>query len=144
MNYRLAMLSGGLFMVTSTSKFIKFVKSECKKHNTVVRLTKWKSMKDDDEYENIYGYFETPGRNRKGLIKVAAGGPRTVWLHTLAHEYAHFEYWRKNKDFRKNYILDEKRTEERALVLLSEWKLPIDIKVRKKQSNKYIKSLQNG
>ena len=23
-----------------------------------------------------------------------------MWLHTLAHEYAHFEYWKKN--FKKN------------------------------------------
>lgn len=128
-------------MVTTTSKFINFIKSECKKHNTVVRFTKWKHVKDEDEYEHIYGYFETPGRTRKGIIKVAAGGPRTVWLHTLAHEYAHFEYWRKNNNFRKNYILDEKRTEERALEILQEWKLPINIKVRKKQSVKYLKSL---
>ena len=129
-------------MVTKTSKFIKFIKSECKKRNTVVRFTRWKSVKDNDEYENIYGYFETPGRNKRGIIKVAAGGPRTVWLHTLAHEYAHFEYWNKNNNFRKNYILDEKRTEERALELLKEWKLPINIRVREKQSKEYIKTLK--
>ena len=130
-------------MVTKTSKFIKFIKSECKKRNTVVRFTRWKSVKDNDEYENIYGYFETPGRNKRGIIKVAAGGPRTVWLHTLAHEYAHFEYWNKNNNFRKNYILDEKRTEERALELLKEWKLPINIRVREKQSKEYIKTLKS-
>lgn len=128
-------------MVANTAKFIKFIKGECKKHNTVLRFTKWKSVIDDEENENIYGYFEIPRGARKGTIKVAAGGPRTVWLHTLAHEYAHFEYWIKKNKFRKSYILDERRTEERALEILKEWKLPIDHEVRRKQSVRYIESI---
>ena len=127
-------------MVTKTSKFIKFIKAECKKHNTVVRFTKWKHVQDEED-ERIYGYFEIPQGTKKGTIKVAAGGPRTVWLHTLAHEFAHFEYWTKKNRFRKNYILDETRTEKRALQILKEWKLPINHEVRQKQSIKYIKSL---
>ena len=128
-------------MVTKTSKFIKFIKTECKKCNTRVMFTKWKSVKDDEDYDNIYGYFEIPQGKKKGTIKVAAGGPRTVWLHTLAHEYAHFEYWKRNNMFRKSYILDETRTEKRALELLEQWDLPIDMKVRRKQSMLYLKSI---
>jgi len=127
-------------MSTSTYKFIKFIKKDCRKYNISVQFTKWKNV-DDEEDGNIEGYFETPTKNKKGKIKVAAGVPRTVWLHTLAHEYAHFEYWKGNHKFRKSHIMDEKRTEKRALELLVEWKLPINIKVRKKQSRKYLKSL---
>lgn len=130
-------------MVTNTVKFIKHVRKECKKFNVFVEFTKWKTIKDIDEYENIEGYFDTPRRNRRGKIKIAAGVPQTVWLHTLAHEYAHFEYWIKRNSFRKNYILDETRTEQRALELLKEWNLPLNMRVRKKQSKKYLQSLEN-
>jgi len=126
-------------MSIPTIKFIKFIKKDCRRYNISVQFTKWKTV--DDEEGNIEGYFETPVKNKKGKIKVAAGVPRTVWLHTLAHEYAHFEYWKGKHKFRKSHILDEKRTEKRALELLVEWKLPINIKVRKKQSRKYLKSL---
>ena len=81
--------------------------------------------------------------DKKGKIKVAAGGKKTTWLHTLAHEYAHFEYWKKNQTFRKSYILDEKRTEQRAIEILIEWNLPINIAVRIKKSKEYIKTLNN-
>ena len=116
---------------------------ECKKHNTIIILTKWKSIIDTDDYGKIEGFFVTPRKNRKGKIKVAAGVSTPIWLHTLAHEYAHFEYWKKNRRFRQNYILDEKRTEKRALELLKEWNLPINIKVREKKSKEYIERLNS-
>ena len=134
---------GGLTMVTSLNKFIKHVKNHCKQYNIVVLFTPWKSIKDDED-ETIEGFFEVPGKKKKGKIKVAAGVPRTVWLHTLAHEYAHFEYWVKRGKFRKNYILDERLTERRALEILNEWKLPVNMKVRKKQSKKYLNSLEEN
>lgn len=132
-------------MIAQTTKFIKFIRDDCKKYNTFLVFTKWKSIKDkeDDIFEKIEGFFDTPRRNKKGKIKIATGVPKTVWLHTLAHEYAHFEYWKKNNAFRKNYVLDEIRTEKRALELLVEWKLPINMEVRKKQSKKYIKFIKN-
>jgi len=129
-------------MVTKISEFIRFIRSECKKRNTFVEFTPWKSIKDTEDNENIEGFFQVPSRKRQGKIKIAAGVSKSTWLHTLAHEYAHFEYWKKNKSFRKSYLLDEKRTEERALELLKEWKLPINMKVRKKQSKKYLKSIE--
>lgn len=125
-----------------TVKFIQFIRDECKKYNTNLHFTKWKSIKDDDNFDKIEGYFDAPRRNKKGKIKIATGVPMTVWLHTLAHEYAHFEYWIKKNSFRKNYILDETRTEKRALELLKEWKLPINMVVRKKQSKQYLKSIK--
>jgi len=129
-------------MVTRLKKFLKHVKTHCKEYNIVVSFTPWKSIKDDED-ETIEGFFEVPMRKKRGRIKVAAGVPRTVWLHTLAHEYAHFEYWVKRRKFRKNYILDEKLTEKRALEILQEWKLPVNIQVRKKQSKIYLKSLKD-
>jgi len=129
-------------MVTRLKKFLKHVKTHCKQYNIVVLFTPWKSIKDDED-ESIEGFFEVPLRKKRGKIKVAAGVPRTVWLHTLAHEYAHFEYWAKRGKFRKNHILDEKLTEKRAIEILQEWKLPVNIQVRKKQSKKYLKSLKD-
>lgn len=128
-------------MPTKTSQFVKYIREDCRNYNTVLELTKWKSVMDDNE--KIEGFFDTPRRNKKGKIKVAAGGKKTTWLHTLAHEYAHFEYWKKNQTFRKSYILDEKRTEERAIEILIEWNLPINIEVRIKKSKEYIKTLNN-
>jgi len=129
-------------MVTKISEFIKFIRTECKKQNTLVILSPWKSIRDTEENENIEGFFQVPSKRKKGKIKIAAGVARSVWLHTLAHEYAHFEYWKKNKSFRKNYFLDEKRTEKRAIEIMEEWKLPVDMKIRKKQSKKYLKSIE--
>lgn len=131
-------------MVAQTTKFIKFIRKDCRKYNISLQLTKWKSINDKENnvFEKIEGFFDTPRRNKKGKIKIATGVAKSVWLHTLAHEYAHFEYWKKNNTFRKNYITDEIQTEKRALELLAEWKIPIDMKVRKKESKKYIKFIK--
>ncbi len=128
-------------MPTKTSQFVEYIRKDCRNYNIILELTKWKTVVDDNE--KIEGFFDTPRRNKKGKIKVAAGGAKTVWLHTLAHEYAHFEYWKKNQTFRKNYIMDEIKTEKRALELLTEWKIPLNMEVRKKQSKKYIKFIKN-
>ena len=120
-------------MIAQTTKFIKFIRDDCKKYNTFLVLTRWKSIKDkeDDIFEKIEGFFDTPRRNKKGKIKIATGVPKTVWLHTLAHEYAHFEYWKKNNAFRKNYIL----TVLGSLSLLKTIFYPYKIKKKKSKKN---------
>jgi len=138
-------------MSSALKKFISHIKNHCKEHNTKLHLSPWKSIRvltdeddeDCDEWENIEGYFVVPSRKKKGQIKVATGVSMSSWVHALAHEYAHFEYWIKHKKFRKNFFIEEKLTEKRALELLKEWKIPINIQERRKESRKYLKSLKD-
>ena len=43
----------------------------------------------------------------------------------------------------RGMVIIKNQTLERALELLVEWKLPINMEVRKKQSKKYIKFIKN-
>ena len=123
-------------MNKKTKEFVKYVREHLKEYGGTLKIGKGKEVNTGE------------GRRASGLfgcepLSITAARKSIDFVGVVAHEYAHFEYWKKNNAFRKNYVLDEIRTEKRALELLVEWKLPINMEVRKKQSKKYIKFIKN-
>lgn len=131
----------------TVKKFIHHVRKEASKSNTRIYFSPYNYLKDTDDIhdDGLYGYFISPSRKEPGRIVVAANLPMPTVIHTLAHEFAHFIQW-KNKQY--CYVMDhfvayEKDAERKALRLLEEFNLPINMKVRKNHSKKYVSTLKD-
>jgi len=104
--------------------------------------------------ERVQGMFTPPihSGNGKywsigGSIKVAIGGRRSgEWLYSLAHEYAHFLQWRNDDPIyeTEDYLKLEIHTEQQALELCKEFKLPMPRKQLLIERKKYISRLKRS
>ena len=128
--------------------FIDHLRESCREGKTRIILKNLKSIRDWDGVfkDGLDGYFTPPGKKSKGWIIIAANRPLPTVLHTLAHEYVHFLQWKAKIKYYNtvSYHQLEKRTEARALKLLEQFDLPIDLSARARSSSRYIKRLANS
>jgi len=77
-----------------------------------------------EDGERVWGFFQPPWHRHRGEIRVATGCecPTTI-LHTYAHEYAHFLYWRFRRERQPGltYLAQEEHAEALAIRLLEEY-----------------------
>jgi len=125
--------------------FIGHLRESCREGKTRIILKNLKSIPDwDGEFvDGLDGYFNPPKKKTIGTIVIAANRPLPTVLHTLAHEYVHYLQWKAKIKYYNtvSYHQLEKRTEARALKLLEQFNLPIDLSARKRSSTRYIKRL---
>jgi hypothetical protein len=130
--------------------FISTIRDHCSEYGVSVRFTKGKQLNSGEGQGRYYGYFYEPVRKknkgkssffRDGEIKIATGEGETVWVHTLAHEYAHFLHWLKRRKFwiHASESQHEKAAEKTAIRLLKKYNVGVDLRVIKASSNRYIK-----
>jgi hypothetical protein len=142
----------------NTKEFIKYVKSECKKHNIKCVLKNTKTVRLTDNNDRCSGYFD-----EESLV-VAMNRPDA--LQILVHEYGHLTQWVeqcepwvysvKNNSHDKLYrwlagenIRDIKKAisicrdleldnEKRSVKIIKEFNLPIDTNMYIKTANAYV------
>jgi hypothetical protein len=108
-----------------------------------------KTVIASDDKTRTDGYFNAPEGDESGVIAIATGQPRSKWLHTLSHEYAHMWQWfrddpvytnwiKKSNDV--NYLALEEYTECQACDIIDKYKLPCGD--HRKRMAKYLSSLR--
>ena len=126
-------------------RFIQHLRDQCRASKITIIFANYKSIKDwDGEFqEGLDGYFNPPTKKSRGFIVVAAKRPMPTVLHTLAHEFVHFQQWQEQVKYYDNssYLQLESRTEARALNLVARYNLPINMGARHRSSLKYITKL---
>lgn len=134
----------------SVKNFILFSREHCSEYGVIIRFTNGNKINSQDGEYRCYGYFSEPWRQRskgkgyafdKGEIVVATGSGETTWVHTLAHEYAHFLHWLKRRKFWLNgtEYQHEKAAEATAIKLLKKHNVGLDLRTVKASSKKYMK-----
>jgi hypothetical protein len=132
----------------SIKKFVSHIRDHCSEYGVTVTFTSGKKLNADDG-ERCFGYFWEPWRKRTkgsgykfrdGEIKVAKGSGETIWVHTLAHEYAHFLQWLKRRKFWLNAseYQHEKAAEYTAIRLIKKHNVEVDLRTIKASSRKYM------
>ena len=128
--------------------FVRYVREDASQCGVRIYLYPYKYIWDYEVPKThpdaqLFGYFLSPTRKKSGRIVIAAGLPLPTVIHTLAHEYAHFVQWRtKQACYTKNqFVAYERNAEIKAIKLLGDFDLPINIKVRMKRSKQYINDL---
>lgn len=142
--------------MSNTTRFVKHVRSECKKYGIKFLLKRSKYVITEGNIRCV-GWFDDI---KKELV--VAGKDRN-WLLTLVHEYAHLTQWAdKCKEWQDTEsigniddwlngkeIKNPKRAlaktrdleldnEKRSVKLIKEWNLPINIKIYTQKANAYI------
>lgn len=146
-----------IIMKKSYEDFLKLVKSECKKHNIKLKITKYKSIKLGSF--RCSGYFES---EENPTLAVAMGHSDNKAV--LAHEYCHLTQWldkiplwdlagvslNKLDAWLEGEEIDniekhiaicrdlELDNEKRTVKLIEEYDLGIDVQTYIKKSNAYI------
>jgi len=143
--------------MSNVTEFVKYVKSECRKHGIKFVLKYSKTVRTPENIK-CTGYCEPD--DLKELV-VAKKDPN--WLMTLVHEYGHLTQWAdQSKEWTDSYSIDnvddwlngkdmpnikkalavtrdlELDNEKRSVKLIKEWNLPIDIKVYTRKANAYV------
>lgn len=129
--------------------FVRYVREDAGEHNVRIYFAPRKFIWDKEVPKShpdaqLFGYFVSPGRNCSGRIVVAGKLPLPTVIHTLAHEYAHFIQWKNKQACYQNdhFVAYERNAEVKAMKLIEDFELPINIRVRKKRSKQYIKDLR--
>lgn len=146
-------------MTTKELQFVKWVKKECKDANVEVSLRKVGFVKAQDGVR-CAGYFE---EKLKGATLVSSLN-RPDWIEILAHEFSHMRQWQEESPIWLNsgesfVALDrwlsgsnvrhmdkhisavrdlELDCEKRAVKLIKEWKLKVDIDNYIRKANAYV------
>lgn len=144
-------------MKKSYEDFLKLVKSECKKHNIKLKITKYKSIRLGSL--RCSGYFES---EEYPTLAAAMGHPDGKAV--LAHEYSHMTQWldkiplwdlsgdslnkveewlegEEVEDIEKHLAICrdlELDNEKRTIKLIKEYDLGIDLSTYIKKSNAYV------
>lgn len=144
------------------TKFISYVKDECKQHKVNFKHYKRSYVKLSDTVK-CGGYFECPeySATGKGTLAFSSG---KLSMAIMVHEYAHMTQWldkiplwakastslelldkwlsgknvksiNKHIDICKDLELDN---EIRSVKLIKKWNLPIDVSKYTKEANAYI------
>lgn len=136
-------------------RFLEYAQAKGREHR--VRLIIAEQYYFFANGKKVYGFFEHPQSKRHvGKIAVARKGKVRPWLHVLAHEFGHFGQWVEqcpvwvNDEFEDEYVTAlieggqavpedtmvrhylakrelELDCEFRALKIIRDWELPIDI-----------------
>ena len=131
------------------NKFIAKVDREASRLSVQLLFGIGKCVLDPTEKDGSEGYFEPPADRRLGTLAIAIGVPRSRWLHTLAHEYAHMIQWSRDdavylkwykEPSEENYIALETYTEAEAKKLIENFKLPCGD--HRKRTREYLKFLR--
>lgn len=130
--------------------FVSMIRDHCAEYGVDIRFTNGKQLNSGDGGGRLYGYFYEPVRRknkgkksyfRDGEIKISTGEGENVWVHTLAHEYAHFLHWLNRRKFwiHGSESQHEKAAENTAIKLLKKHSVAVDLRVIKASSKRYIK-----
>lgn len=130
-------------------KFLRHVRSQCRKLNVVFRLSKSDGINSGDGEERLRGIFITPTTEKPGSLRVAIKNRRvSVWIVDVAHEYVHMMQWFRGDKLYENhfrgdvsYAKLEAATEKEAIMLLKAWGITVGIQ-QKKRSKQYIAKLR--
>lgn len=126
-------------------EFVRHIRDHASTRNVRLYFSPHGCIKDPDTPRGLYGYFLHPSSKGSGKIVVASKNPMPTVMHTLAHEYAHFLQWEERMAcYVKNYyVAQERNAEIRAIKLLREFQIPIDLQVRERQALRYIAKLHS-
>ena len=137
-------------------KFVKHVRSECKKHGIKFLLKRSKYVIVSKSIR-CSGWFDSEAK------ELVVAGQKRNWLATLVHEYGHLTQWleqckewvaaegidniddwlngKEIKNPRKALARTrdlELENEKRSVRIIKEWNLPIDIKDYTRRANAYV------
>lgn len=137
-------------------KFVKHVRSECKKHGIKFLLKRSKYVIVSKSIR-CSGWFDSEAK------ELVVAGQNRNWLATLVHEYGHLTQWldqckewvaaegidniddwlngKEIKNPRKALARTrdlELENEKRSVRIIKEWNLPIDIKDYTRRANAYV------
>lgn len=140
----------------TTSRFIKFVRQECKAHGIKFLLKRSKYVVISKTIR-CSGWFDSEAK------ELVVAGKNRNWLATLVHEYAHLTQWIEQcKEWKAaegieniddwlngKKIKNPKRAlaktrdleldnEKRSVKIIKDWELPIDIKDYTQRANAYV------
>lgn len=145
--------------------FIAYIKRMCTMRGIELMMSPSKTVVITDSFSaDCSGYFDSDDK----VLAVACGKPFEDWIEILIHEYAHMQQWLTddrwdkwtdacgnlwawldkekimNSTQLKSVIDDmielERDCEERALEIMSKWKLKINKSQYKRKSNLYLYS----
>jgi len=124
-------------------EFVRHIRDHAASRNVRLYFSPRKYIKDASTPKGLLGYFIEPDSEDSGRIVVAYKHPMPTVIHTLAHEYAHFIQWEERMAcyVKDHYIAQERNAEIRAIKLLYEFQIPIDLQVRERQALRYIAKL---
>lgn len=131
------------------ARFLKHIRSQCKKLNVVFRLSKSEGINSGDGENRLYGIFIPPFDGKSGSLRVAIKNrSRAAYIVDLAHEYVHMMQWfRGDKLYESHFRGDvtyaklEAATEKEAFMLLKAWGI-VPGKRQLKRSKQYIAKLR--
>lgn len=131
------------------ARFLKHIRSQCRKLDVVFRLSKSEGINSGDGEERLRGIFVCPTAKNYGSLRVAIKNRRvSEWIVDVAHEYVHMMQWfRGDKLYEDHFRGDvsyaklEAATEKEALVLLKAWGI-VPGKRQIKRSKQYIAKLR--
>lgn len=103
-------------------RFIHQVRKIARKHRVDVRFSPGRYVICQWDGDRTWGYFDLPDRRNRGQIRVCAGHSEAMTLHTLAHEFAHFLFWRfrNTRQPGRTYYEQEVHAETLAIRLLED------------------------
>jgi len=137
-------------------KFVKHVRSECKKHGIkfILKRTQYVIVPYNIK---VSGWFDADNK------ELVVAGKNTHWLATLVHEYAHLTQWLDQcKEWKESETIEniddwlggkdiknpkkalaktrdlELDNEKRSVKVIKEFNLPIDIKDYTRRANAYV------
>lgn len=137
-------------------KFVKHVRSECKKHGIKFLLKRSKYVIVSKSIR-CSGWFDSEAK------ELVVAGQNTNWLATLVHEYAHLTQWLDQcKEWKDSETIEniddwlsgkeiknpkkalaktrdlELDNEKRSVKIIKDWSLPIDTKEYTQKANAYV------
>ncbi len=137
-------------------KFVKHVRSECKKHGIKFLLKRSKYVIVSKSIR-CSGWFDAEAK------ELVVAGKNRNWLATLVHEYGHLTQWVEQcKEWKAAEDIDniddwlngkeiknprkalartrdlELENEKRSVKIIKDWDLPIDIKDYTRRANAYV------
>lgn len=129
-------------------RLVRDIHAYCRDHNIEVILTPSKVVHTHDK-ETCKGFFLEPSTYNNARIVVSCRLNRTIFYHTLTHEFVHalqylhakrsdWNFWMKDK----NYIQLETMTEKRTLEILDHYGILTPCMI--KNSRAYLKGLNTG
>lgn len=131
------------------NKLVRDIQGYCNDHNIEVIISPSKVVRPTGDKEFCKGFFLHPTRYNTGRIVVPSRHNRSIFYHTLTHEFVHalqylgakksdWNFWTREE----NYTQLETMTERRSLELLDHYGILTPCMIE--NSRAYLSSLNTG